>query len=251
MSVHTSRDSLKVLAMIFEARYDEGYRFLDHTGELLVRIRRQHPSWTVNLLAQNIVSLINQSASLQLNVTVEKIDVSARPQVKISLSEAEKKARILGDAAEEFYNLTVEVLKVPRTIRVGARFVFLAPSDSLEEADRFMWKAAESPLINAIAEETKGQPTEAQLVCVLDDPQSGYRQRITLASALIEQKPEDPPFLGLPGDQGSGGVLVDIDTYTRPEETHLGKISMFFQENYLKSQSQAMTIFGWLLRHQK
>ena len=38
MPVHTQGDSLKILAMIFEARYEDGYRFLDHTGELLARI---------------------------------------------------------------------------------------------------------------------------------------------------------------------------------------------------------------------
>lgn len=249
MSVHTHRDSLKVLAMIFEARYDEGYRFLDHTGELLVRIRRHNPVWKVDVLAHNLVSLGYREQHLRLNIGIDKIDVSTTEQM--TLADAEKQAQNLGQAAEGMYSLTVEVLKLPRTSRVGTRFAFLAPSDNLEEADRFMWKAADSPLINAFAEETKSQPREAQLIYVLDGPESGYRRRVTLSSVVLEQKPEDPPYLGLPGDQGSGGVVVDIDTFMRPDESHLGKASMFVQQNYLKSQSQAMDIFARLLRQQK
>lgn len=249
MSVHTQNNSLKILAMIFEARYDEGYRFLDHMGELLVRIRRYNPAWAVAGLAQKVVSLIYQEQGLVLNIGVDKIDVSIIG--KITFAEAEKKTRILGQAAEDLYGLVLEVLKVPRTTRVGTRFGFLAPSDSLEEADRFIWKAASSPLLDAVAAETKSHPREAQLAYILDDPESGYRRRVTLTSVILEQKPEDPPFLGLPGDLGVGGVVVDIDTYTRPEGSHLGKASMFVQENYLKSRSQATGLFAWLLSQQK
>jgi len=50
---------------------------------------------------------------------------------------------------------------------------------------------------------------------------------------------------------GTGGVLIDIDTYTRPDESRIGKMSIFVQNNYLKSQSQATGIFSWLLQQQK
>ncbi|HJT76145.1 MAG TPA: hypothetical protein VJ739_02995 [Gemmataceae bacterium] len=249
MAVHTQEGSLKVLAMIFEARYDEGYRFLDHAGELLVRIKRHRPSWAVLSLAQKTVSLVHQELHLLANIGVEKIDVSVTE--RLGLLQADKQARILGDAAEEFYNLALEVLKIPRTTRVGTRFAFLAPSDSLEEADRFMRRAASSPMLDAVVEQTKSEAREGQFVYVLDDLQSGHRRRVTLLSAVIEQKPEDPPFVGLPGDSGSGGVAVDLDTYTRPEEAHFAKVSMFVQENYGKSRSQARGLFTWLLSQQK
>src|SRR5262249_15282702 len=138
-----------------------------------------------------------------------------------------------------------------RTTRVGARFLFLAPADSLEEADRFVQRGASSPLLDALSEKAKAQPVDAQVVCVLDDADSGYRRRIQLSSVVIEQKPEDPPYLGLPGDPGSGGVAVDIDTYTRPEEEHFAKVSLFVQESYLKSRALAADIFRWLVGRQK
>jgi hypothetical protein len=147
--------------------------------------------------------------------------------------------------------LTLEVLKVPRTTRIGTRFVFLAPSDSLEEADRFMWKAAASPLSEAVAEKSKSTPSEAQVGFLLDDSASGYRRRFALSSLLVDQKPEDAPFLGLPGEPGSGGVGVDIDTYNRPEETHLAKASVFVQESFLRARSLTADILAWMLGHQK
>jgi hypothetical protein len=249
MSVHTQDDRLMILAMIFEARYEEGYRFLDHSGELLVRIKRLNPSWEVAGLSQKVVSLIHREQHLLLNIGIEKIDISTTERV--TFADAEKMARIVGQSAEETYGVVVEVLKVPRTTRVGTRFAFLAPADNLEEADRFMWKASASSLFNAVADKTKSQPREAQLTYVLDDPESGYRRRVGLSSVVIEQKPEDPPYLGLPGDKGSGGVVVDIDTFTRPDESQFGKTSMFVQDNYLKSRSQAGGIFAWLLQQQK
>lgn len=249
MPVHTHENKLNVLAMIFEARYDEGFRFLDRSGELLVRIRRHNPLWAVGAVSQRAVGLIHPEHRLNLSIGVEKLDVATTE--KLSVSDAEKRARPLGDAAEKFYQLTLEVLDSPRTLRVGARFVFLAPSDNLEEADRFMWKAGASPLMDAVAAKTKSHVNEAQVVYVLDDPESAYRRRVTLYSIILEQKPGDPPFLGLPGDSGSGGIAVDIDVYTRPEESHLAKADLFVQESFLKARSQATGILGWMADQQK
>jgi len=249
MAVHTHEENLKVLAMIFEARYDEGYRFLDHCGELLVRFRQKNPSWTVAALGQQTVSLVQKKDGLLINVGVAKFDASTTAH--LTQAEADQQAPKLGRAAEEFYERTHEVLQISRTTRVATRFVFMAPSDSLEEADRFLLKASSSALRDAVATTTKSEPREAQFVYVVDDPESGCRRRVTLFSIILEQKPEDPPFLGLPGDSGSGGVVVDIDTYTRPVETHPAKTDVFVQENYLRTRSQAKEIFAWLLKQQK
>jgi hypothetical protein len=248
MPVHTEDNNFKVLAMIFEARYDEGFRFLDHAGELLVKMRKIDPSWTVALVTPTVVRLVNQEQRLTLNVGTEKIDVSTE---KLSLSDADKKARPLGEATERFYHLSLDVLKLPRTLRVGSRFLFLAPSDSLEEADRFMWRSTVSPLSEAVLELTKSRATESQITYVVDDNDSGNRRRITLGSVILEQKPEDAPFLGLPGDRGSGGIVVDIDVYCRPEESHLAKASLFVQDSYLKARSQASAILTWMRGRQK
>ena len=192
MPVHTQESSLKVLAMIFEARYDEGFRFLDRAGELLVRIRQQNPSWAVAVIAQKAVSLARQQDRLTLNIGVEKLDVSTTE--RLGLAEAEKQAGALGEAAEEFYNLTLDVLKVPRTLRIGTRFVFLAPADNLEEADRFMWRAAASPLFTAVAEKTGSQAVEAQVVYLLDDPKFGYRRRSPSVRSSWSKKPKTGRF---------------------------------------------------------
>jgi hypothetical protein len=251
MPVQTAESRLKLLAMIFEARYDEGFRLLDHSGELLVRIRQQNPSWVVAGLHQQALSLVNKQHPPQVtaNIGMTKLDVSTTE--RLTVAEAEKQSAFLGKMSEEIYDITVDVLKLPRTTRAGTRFGFLAPSDSLEEADRFMRKVSASRLLDAVQEKTKSELTDAQFLYVLDDPESGYRQRVTLMSAIVEQKPEDPPFQGLEGDVGSGGVVVDIDSYMRPEEAHLGKVGVFVQEGYLRARSQATALFTWLVNQQK
>lgn len=249
MSVHTQDGSLKVRAMIFEARYEAGFRYLDHAGELLVKIREKHPSWVVVGIGPLAATLYQQESRLTCGIGIEKIDVSTAES--LTLVDAERTSRALGEAAECLYNLTVEVLKTPRTIRVGARFSILAPSDSLEEADRFVFKGTGSPLLDAILEKTKAEPREGQLAYVLDDPKSRHRRLVKLFSIVMDHKPEDPPYTGLPGDRGSGGVMVDIDTYTRPEVGHQGKVSTFVQESFLKSRELTKGILGWLLTRQK
>src|SRR5262249_60478068 len=124
MAVHTQESGLKLLAMIFEARYDEGYRYLDHSGELLVRIKRHNPHWAVALLGQKGGQLTHHQHKLVANIGLEKLDLATTE--RLDLSHGEKQARLLGEAAEELYSLTVEVLKVPRTTRIGTRLHFMA-----------------------------------------------------------------------------------------------------------------------------
>ncbi len=249
MPVHTHESRLKVVMMVFEARYDEGFRMLDNIGEMLVRIRKQKPSWTINAVGQQLASLHLAQSGLLLNVGVSKMDFSVIKQVP--LADAEKQASILGREAASLYELITEVLKLPRTTRAGTRFAFLAPADNLEESDRFIQRGSSSPLLAAVAESTKSEPVESQFVYVLDDPKTNFRRRVTLNSVMMEQKPEDPPFIGLPGDVGSGGVVVDIDTYFRPTDSHLAKSELFVQENFLHSRAEATKILKWLLNQQK
>jgi hypothetical protein len=248
MSVHTHEGRLKVVAAVFEARFDEGYRYLDRSGELLVRINKYDPSWRVSVLTQQVGQLTQKQRRLLLNIGVEKIDLSSTKAW--DLPQAEKEARELGDSAEAFYELAIEVLKIPRTLRVGIRFAFTAPADSLEEADRFVSKALACPLRDVIAEKAKGQPIDAQVSYVVEDSESGLRRRVQVVSAILGQNPGDPPFLGLAGDVGSGGVVVDVDTYTRPDHGHFPKASLFVQDNYLKARAFARELFAWLLAHQ-
>ncbi|MBM4071474.1 MAG: hypothetical protein FJ271_21445 [Planctomycetes bacterium] len=116
MSVHTQSDKLKLLAMIFEARYEEGYRYLDHSGEMLVRLKRLDPAWVVHQLGLNRVGLVYQEHDLALSIAVEKVDISTLKPV--AFNDAEKKARILGDQAAAIYEMIVETLQVPRTTRI-------------------------------------------------------------------------------------------------------------------------------------
>ncbi len=249
MTVHARESTLRLIAMIFEARYDEGYRYLDRSGEIIVRIRRHKPAWVVAGLAQQFVQMQLAQHKLVLNIGTEKLDLSVSEP--LDLAEAEKRTRVLGQEAEDVYQTVVEVLSSPNTTRVGVRFGFLAPADSLEDADRFVAKTVKSPLLDAVLNATKGELWDAMTAYQVYNPDSKLRHKLQLLSAIVQQKPGEGPYMGFPGDPGTGGVVVDIDSYTRPEKGHFAKPSVFIQEAYLRSRRTAIDLFNWLLEHQK
>lgn len=140
MPVKTKDEYLRVLSMTFEGRYSEGYRYLDRSGELLVRVERHSSLWQVLGVAQQVATLQHEKELFMLNVGTRHVNLSGKNSC--SLKDAEAKVRFLGDEAESLYNITTEVLAVPSTTRMGLRFVFAAPADSVEEADRFVYKGA-------------------------------------------------------------------------------------------------------------
>ena len=103
MGVQIHEKGLKVIAMIFEARYEEGFRYLDHAGELLVRIKKQDPSWAVTAVGQQLARLTHSRHKLALNIGTEKLDVSVTEQ--LDLTQAEQQTRAMGDSAEAVLEL--------------------------------------------------------------------------------------------------------------------------------------------------
>jgi hypothetical protein len=249
MAVHTNEASLKVVTMIFEARYGEGYRYLDHSGELIVRITAGDPLWSVAAFGVQATRMKHLKTGINLNVNTEKIDLSLTEES--TLGEGEKKAELLGKEAEKQYLLTVDTIKSPSTLRIGARFAFLAPADSLEDADRFLSKGVKSPLLDAVVASSKSDLWDAAAVFQIQEPETGYRRRLLLFSSVTKQTPGSVPYLGFPGDEGTGGALIDIDTYTRPDQGHLSKANMFFQDCYFKARRLAVDLFAWLLKQQR
>jgi hypothetical protein len=248
MSVQTHPASLKVLRIVFEARYDEGYRYLDRCGETVVRIRKHSSAWLVGPVNPQGGVISNNAESLTLNMGNESMLVATTEEFEYE--KAEKKVDVLAREAEALYGIIVETLSVPNTTRVGLRSQFFAPADSLEEANRFMSKAAASPLSEALRDETRMDVRNASMVYVLEDPKTGLRRRVDV-SAVARLLAGAPPITGLASDQGSGGVVVDIDTLTRPERGHLPKAGFFITNNYLRERSLAAYVFRWLLEHQK
>jgi len=248
MAVHAHRASLKVIKAIFEARYDDGYRYLDRCGETLVQIRKYSPSWVPGQIDPQRGVVTNFVHQLTLNMGHQSMLVATNDE--LDYIAMEKKLQVFAQEAEVLYKIIVETLNVPNTTRVGLRVQFMAPADALEEAHKFVRDAAVSPLWASIQEYTRTELRSASMLYVLEEQESGLRRRIEL-SPVARVQVGDPLITGLASDRGSGGVMVDIDSFTRPEEGHLPKAGMFIQKNFLSAHGITLPVLDWLRQHER
>jgi hypothetical protein len=247
MPVQTQPDALKVAQLVFEARFDEGYRYLDKCGELLVRIRRHSARWVPTTPNPQLAALSNEEHKLILNVNTEHMVLATAEELPSSA--ANKTIEIFGSEAEILYRMAAEALSVPNTTRVGLRCRILAGADSLEEANRFMCRLPGSALREEVLQYTHFQLRNTSVSYTLEDPESGLRRSLNLSS-VARVEAGAPPITGLASDQGSGFVLVDIDTFTRPDQGHLNKLNVFIQESYAASRDLAAHVLHWLVKRQ-
>ncbi|OAI47172.1 hypothetical protein AYO44_09980 [Planctomycetaceae bacterium SCGC AG-212-F19] len=239
---------LKVIKLAFEVRYDEGYRYLDHCGETLVRIRRHSKSWVVNSVNPQLGALNNYVEKLTLTIGNEGFTLQTDEE--FDTSKAEKKSEAFGLEAEKLAGIILDTIGVPDTRRVGFRCMFLAPADSLEDANRFMCNVSGSPLLDHLTGSTNSELRIADLTYVTEEPESGIRRRIQLMSVTRLQAGTPLPT-GLSSDEGSGGVVADVDTFTRPESGHFTRTNMFIQGSYLKAKKIARQLFEWMRENQQ
>lgn len=245
MTVHAHEEKIRLTIAAFEARYENGYRYLDHCGETIVRIRQLDRRWILGTTAQNMpagTAMANQDRGLTLGFGSERLNIGV--QGECPLSGGEKKVEELGVQGEALYELIMGCIKAPETTRIGIRYRFTAPADSLEDADQFVSRGAKSPMLDAVLKATHSDLRDAALYFVVEDRATGHRRRIAMESQVM-QKAGEPPFTGL-GTEGDAAVSVDIDTFTRPESGHFQKCNFFIQNSYTRSRTIALELFQWL-----
>jgi hypothetical protein len=247
MAVQFREDKLLVTTMTFEARYSEGYRYLDHCGETLVRLRAHDRRWEINRANPSGTNLRNAALEMLLLFDNDRIALSV--QRPFDFAEAEKKSRSLGNEAQALYEIVVGSLRVPETTRVGVRFRYAAPADSLEEADGFVSRGLKSPLLDTILSISSAQLVDASAAFVVEEPSRGYRRRIAIESE-VQLEPGEVGSGGLGTEEGRARVAIDVDAFTRPESGHFPNSSRFIQESYLRARTISLDIFRWLQMQQ-
>jgi hypothetical protein len=248
MAIQTRDDKLLVMQAIFQARYSDGYRFLDRAGAVLNRLQRTMPLWSPKAIAINLVTLTHAQLPILSNVGVKAVDLGV--QQKQTVAEAEKLMRSFGDEAEAIYLLVADELQVP-TVRVGVRFQFLAPADSLEESDRLVCAAHEGAYAREISSVLGMDFVDVASNLVFEDRETGLRRSIQTSTVIVDRPPGAPEDVGLRGQVGSGGLLIDVDTFTRPSGDRFEKLSVFIQAEFQKSRRFASALMGWIVKPRK
>jgi hypothetical protein len=245
VAVHTHDSKIKVLPFIFQARYADGYNLLDRSGQLLNHLQREHPRWQIVRAVQPLITLRNPESRITANIGLSALDLTS--EGNHSLPDAEKLCRTFGDACEFLYGLVVEQLSLSTTTRVGVRYQFLAPADSLEEADKAMTATLASPYQAAATKALGMDVVDGYTVLVADDRETGLRRRFAVLSFIADVPAGTPEWTGLGNPEGSGGLLVDIDAFTRPATGHYAKCSLFIQEQFLKSRQISSITLKWII----
>src|SRR5690606_8294320 len=80
---------------------------------------------------------------------------------------------------------------------------------------------------------------------VFEDRKTGVRRTVRLQSVVTEQPAGAPPVLGFPEVIGSGGLFIDIDEYTRPDEGHFSGLKNHLQGAFLRSRDTALKLLSW------
>jgi hypothetical protein len=248
MPIHARTEELQVHLLVCQARYSDGFRLLDRAGELLNTLKKQFPLWTIRSTDQSSQTYVlrNDASQIQLNIGTESVDLRYTGS-PLKLADAEKKNNELADAAEPFYHLVIETLGCETTFRVGAEYHFFAPADTLEDSDRLMCRAVQSPLVEAVLRVTNGALTDAVGHLVLEDAETGLRRAVRLMSLITKQAPGSPPFAGYPLEGAAGGILADIDTYHRPPQGHYPKFGFFVRDAFLRARGISTDLLRWMI----
>lgn len=245
MTVSSQEMHRQVATLAFEARFDDGYRYLDLCGECLSQIRKRDLQWIPNDPNPQNGVLVHQEKKINAVFNSERIGVSRNEQEPISVLDAQKVCVSLAEEAEGLYRIVTNILRIPNTTRVGARFNFIAPAESPEDADRFLVNLPRSALCERVLTLTDSELCHAAFRYRIEEEETGYRKTINVYH-FSRRKPGVPAPTGLAGDEMSSGVAVDIDTFTRPHGGHFPDVARFVQNAFSRSETLARRLFQWL-----
>lgn len=250
MLVRTYHDELRVSLMAFEARFDDGYRYLDSCGEAFSKIRNHDRKWKSGDINPQSGNFVNTEKLLQAAFSTEKFGISRLREEPLDKPSADKISDDLASEADYIYRVVTDTFEIPNTTRVGVRFGFIALADSLEDAERFLVRATKSPLDEEVEKITSSQMYTSTIRVSAEDGVTGHRRNISIYTVRISDR--DSPATGLGGeeDKVKSGIVVDIDTFTRPSSGHFLESRLFIANAYSRSFSHAKQLFDWLTKKQ-
>ncbi len=115
--------------IVFELRYAAGHRYLDRCGETLLEIEEKLPDWVTQEISPSRGSLVNLAKNIVFNFNSYKIDAG------------QDDPKATTDFREQVAPLTEIVCKslgLSRFIRIGVRFYFLFPAESMDQAEEMV-----------------------------------------------------------------------------------------------------------------
>lgn len=235
----------------FELRYALGHRYLDRCGETLIEIEGKLPEWIPQEVNPSGGSLVNLAKNMFFRFDSYKLGAE---------QDDLKSTNDFRDQVASLTDIVCKSLSLSRFIRIGVRFHFLYPANSMEHAEE-MVRQTKFVSINTKVLETCGPTVRAQKhVFIFEDGNEG--RRIELGGVRREEGKFPPDLLKveprlLPrhqrealvrklqetkryGEDPRFALQVDVDNYELEPESF--NIHAFIERNEEFTREKLLTL---------
>jgi len=190
--------------VVFEAKYKQGYRYLDRCGETLIEIENLDEGWTASEVSPTRGKMLNESKNLLLNFNSEKMDIV---QNNVKNRDIEEFMR----QSTNIFNIISKNLGVNEFYRFGLRFWYLYPLDEAKKGRELLEKCK---IYSVNRKELEGmfckKIKDTSIAIVMEDDNIGNRISLSL---VFRKGASDNIKKSRRGDSPDIALLIDIDNY--------------------------------------
>lgn len=246
--------------IVFEARYKQGYRYLDRCGETMIEAENKIKGWIAGQAVPTSGYMVNEAENMLFNFSCLKLDLS---QHYANINDYEN----FINYSIKFFDLVSRNLGLKNYLRFGLRYWFLYPVDSAETGRKLLHKSHIFSDNKEVEEIFGKKVKDKSAVIVLEEGGKGTRISLALALALkkgmdikIEQsEPMSTPPHKLPRGQKEAlmnqlkktkknredpdvAILLDIDNYINyPQAEHMNN---FIKESAELTEKNVIKVIG-------
>jgi hypothetical protein len=242
MSVESDPRHLVSSTASIEARFDDGYRYFDRCGAAISKIRAMDAHWVPAQINLDTGTLIHDEIKLVLRMNHERLILSKNGDEWISHLDAEKLAQTISEKIEPLYSIVTSTFEVPNTIRIGARFSFLAPASSVEDAQLFVVSRTGGQFRETVESCFSSKLVSGNIHYEIEDETTGYRRNVMISTAA-KRKGLKTRVSGFDlFDLKDAAIQIDVDLYTRPSEGHFSDAGQFVRTAFATAREGALKI---------
>ncbi len=172
--------------IVFELRYAGGHRYLDRCGETLIEIEQKLPDWVPQEINPSRGSLLNLAKDMAFNFNSYKLDAG---------QDAPKATTDFREQTASLTEIVCKSLSLSRFIRIGVRFFFLFPAESMDQAEE-MVRQSGFAVISQKLMNVCGSTMRAQKHVVIFEKEKEGR-RIEIGGVRREEGKLAPELLGV------------------------------------------------------
>ncbi len=244
--------------IVFEARYKQGYRYLDRCGETMIEAENKIKGWIAGEAVPTRGYMVNEAENMLFSFSSLKLDIS---QLYANINDYKN----FVNYSIKFFDLVSKNLGLKEYVRFGLRYWFLYPVDS-EKTGRELLHKSHIFSDNKKVEEIYGKKVkDKSAVIVLEEEGKGTRISLALAlkkgiDIIIEQsEPMLTPSHKLPKGQKEAlmkqlkkikkikedpdvAILLDIDNYINcPQAEYMNN---FIKESIELTEKNVIKVIG-------